>query len=388
MRFVVKKSIFDSNVSRFVKNELSQTGTQVISTEADKESHTLRVVAVGREFGEAAIDEAESRMGNYGLDKYRLAIIQGAQSDSILLLNNKLSQISASREEEHRLMQELSQKMGQYESRLAEYTRLETVNSEIASELPILFPTIESISLSRPTGDAGSRQRDIVSAYVERDKWGQYIYASYLQEVKDGEVVFDWWSTDHKDLKTWVDPFFGLERDYVHFNSIQVLPDDNLLVSLRHLSSLLKIDRATGTGDILWRIAGTKLDEEQSFSGQHYATLLDDNTLTIFDNGNGHNPAATRLLRLTVDPETGDVTGGGNILPTDDNSYFTQACGSFALVGNNYVAGWGLPGLPEGPYDRLVTEMDANGKEIFGLRLTGAYQPTFFNSSYRCVKCQ
>lgn len=228
----------------------------------------------------------------------------------------------------------------------------------------------------------------IVSAYVERDKWGQYIYASYLQEVKDGEVVFDWWSTDHKDLKTWVDPFFGLERDYVHFNSIQVLPDDNLLVSLRHLSSLLKIDRATGTGDILWRIAGTKLDEEQSFSGQHYATLLDDNTLTIFDNGNGHNPAATRLLRLTVDPETGDVTGGGNILPTDDNSYFTQACGSFALVGNNYVAGWGLPGLPEGPYDRLVTEMDANGKEIFGLRLTGAYQPTFFNSSYRCVKCQ
>ena len=167
---IVKKSIFDSNVSHFVKSELAQTGTQVISTEVDKESLTLRVVAVGREFGEAAIDEAESRMGNYGLDKYRLAIIQGAQSDSILLLNNKLSQISASREEEHRLMQELSQKMGQYESRLAEYSRLETVNSEIASELPILFPTIESISLSRPSGDAGSGQRDIVSAYVEPKK--------------------------------------------------------------------------------------------------------------------------------------------------------------------------------------------------------------------------
>lgn len=167
---IVKKSIFDSNVSRFVKSELAQTGTQVISTEVDKESLTLRVVAVGREFGEAAIDEAESRMGNYGLDKYRLAIIQGAQSDSILLLNNKLSQISASREEEHRLMQELSQKMGQYESRLAEYTRLETVNSEIASELPILFPTIESINLSRPSGDAGNGQRDIVSAYVEPKK--------------------------------------------------------------------------------------------------------------------------------------------------------------------------------------------------------------------------
>ena len=180
---IVKKSIFDSNVSRFVKSELAQTGTQVISTEVDKESLTLRVVAVGREFGEAAIDEAESRMGNYGLDKYRLAIIQGAQSDSILLLNNKLSQISASREEEHRLMQELSQKMGQYESRLAEYTRLETVNSEIASELPILFPTIESISLSRPSGDAGSGQRDIVSAYVEPKK-GKLLHSDDARRVR------------------------------------------------------------------------------------------------------------------------------------------------------------------------------------------------------------
>ncbi len=180
---IVKKSIFDSNISNFVKSELAQTGTQVISTEVDKESLTLRVVAVGREFGEAAIDEAESRMGNYGLDKYRLAIIQGAQSDSILLLNNKLSQISASREEEHRLMQELSQKMGQYESRLAEYSRLETVNSEIASELPILFPTIESISLSRPSGDAGSGQRDIVSAYVEPKK-GKLLHSDDARRLR------------------------------------------------------------------------------------------------------------------------------------------------------------------------------------------------------------
>ncbi len=180
---IVKKSIFDSNISNFVKSELAQTGTQVISTEVDKESQTLRVVAVGREFGEAAIDEAESRMGNYGLDKYRLSIIQGAQSDSILLLNNKLSQISASREEEHRLMQELSQKMGQYESRLAEYTRLETVNSEIASELPILFPTIESISLSRPSGDAGSGQRDIVSAYVEPKK-GKLLHSDDARRLR------------------------------------------------------------------------------------------------------------------------------------------------------------------------------------------------------------
>ena len=229
----------------------------------------------------------------------------------------------------------------------------------------------------------------IVSAYVERDKQGQYIYASYLQEVLNDEVVFDWWSTTYKYLKTWIDPFFGLERDYVHFNSVQVLPDGDMLCSLRHLSSLVKIDRSSGAGNILWRIAGTELDEAQAFSGQHNATLLDDGTITLFDNGNGHNPQVTRLLCLKVNPETGEVTGGGNILPEGDNSYFTQACGSFGKVGDYYVAGWGIPGLQDGPHDRLVNEYDASGHEIFGLRLTGtSYQQNFFNASYRCVKCQ
>lgn len=180
---IVKKSIFDSNVSRFVKSELSQTGTQVISTDVDKENLTLRVVAVGREFGDAAIRQAESQMGNYSLDKYRLTIIQGAQSDSILLLNNKLSQISASREEEHRRMQELSQQVGQYESRLAEYARLETINSEIASELPILFPAIESISLSRQSVETDGKQPDIVSAYVEPKK-GKFVHPDDARRLR------------------------------------------------------------------------------------------------------------------------------------------------------------------------------------------------------------
>jgi hypothetical protein len=228
----------------------------------------------------------------------------------------------------------------------------------------------------------------IVSAYVERNKWGQYIYSSYLQEVDNGKVVFDWWSTDYKYLKTWIDPFFGLEHDYVHFNSIQLLPDNNILCSLRHLSSIVKIDRSGGTGNILWRIAGVNLDEAQSFSGQHYATLYDDGRLTLFDNGNGHPTPVTRLLCLTVNPETGDVTGGSNLLPEDNRSYFTQACGSFFKIGNYYVAGWGIPGLSEGPHDRIVSEFDATGREIFSLRHTGDYRKNFFSSTYRCVKCE
>ena len=225
----------------------------------------------------------------------------------------------------------------------------------------------------------------ILSAYVEREVEGRTCVVSYLQEVKDGEVVFDWWSSQHQEMTAWCSPTFDTTYDYVHFNSIQVLPDGNWLCSFRHLCSLLKIDRANETGDIIWRIAGEEQTEARRFYGQHYATLMDDGTLTLFNNGNGFETPVTRVLRLTIDPATGEVKDGGDIL-NPGGDYFAHACGSVQLKDNRYVVGWGWS-LEAGNCDRLVTEHDATGKEIFGLRRKVALDK--LNSvfaSYRCVK--
>lgn len=225
------------------------------------------------------------------------------------------------------------------------------------------------------------------ASYIERQVNGQPLAVGYLQEVKDGVVVFDWWSTDHPEMDDWRSPIFDTSYDYVHFNSVQVLPDGNWFCSFRVLNTLVKIDRVNGTGDILWHISGNELPEAQSFYGQHYATLHDDNTLTLFDNGNGHDPACTRILRLTVNPDTGEVTGGGNIL-NPGGDYFTQACGAIQTFGDRFVVGWGWS-LEIANNDRIVSEYDADGREIFGLyhpRLR--YRSNSVNSSYRCVKYQ
>lgn len=225
----------------------------------------------------------------------------------------------------------------------------------------------------------------ILSAYINREVDGKQLSVAYLQEVDNGKVVFDWWSNDHTEMATWTSTTFDTGYDYVHFNSIQVLPDGNLLCSFRHLSSLLKIDRAGGTGNIIWRIAGETLPEDQAFSGQHYATLHDDGTLTLFDNGNGHAKPVTRILRLNVDPATGNVTGGGNIL-NSGGDYFSQACGSLQMFGNRFTVGWGWS-IEEGNNTRLITEHDADGKEVFGLhRSQDDSKPNSTNASYRCVK--
>ena len=222
------------------------------------------------------------------------------------------------------------------------------------------------------------------ASYVEREVNGKMLAVGYLQEVENGEVVFDWWSSDHKEMAEWGSPVFDTSYDYVHFNSVQVLPDDNWLCSFRALSSLLKIDHETG--DILWRINGEALADSLSFYGQHYATLHDDNTLTLFDNGNGHDPQVTRVLRLKVDPETGEVSGGGDMLNPGGN-YFTQACGAVQLFsGDRFTVGWGWSS-EAGNNTRLVTEHDAEGRVVFALSRSDAdSMPNSVNPSYRCVK--
>ena len=49
---IVEKSIFGRDIKHFVDNELTQDGTQILSSTPDRASHTLNIVAVGR-FGRA-----------------------------------------------------------------------------------------------------------------------------------------------------------------------------------------------------------------------------------------------------------------------------------------------------------------------------------------------
>ena len=223
------------------------------------------------------------------------------------------------------------------------------------------------------------------ASYVEREVGGKKLAVGYLQEVKDGKVVFDWWSTDHPEMASWCSPVFDTSYDYVHFNSIQVLPDSNWLCSFRVLNSVVKIDRKKGTGDILWRIDGDSLPEAQSFYGQHYVSLYDSNTLTLFDNGNGHSPQKTRVLRLNINPETGTISDGGNIL-NPGGDYFTDACGAVQLFGDRFTVGWGWSS-EAGNNTRLITEHDTDGSIIFALRRSpDDSRPNSVNPSYLCVK--
>ena len=105
---IVRRSIFDNKLNSFVKTELSQPGTQVLSSEVDQKNQVLNIVAVGRNISDSAVMAAKKRMEQYGLGKYSLNIIQGEGSDSILMLNNQLKQISSNHDVERKKLVEMS----------------------------------------------------------------------------------------------------------------------------------------------------------------------------------------------------------------------------------------------------------------------------------------
>ena len=146
---IVKRSIFEHNLRNFMKQELTLPGTHIISNEVDKDAKTLKVVAVGKEISMATQKEAEDRMEFYHLGGYKLTVIQGEQSDSILLLYNKLSNVNTNREEDRRQIAELTAKIGAVNAQLHSYTQYENSSVEIKDELKALYPQVQAISLSK-----------------------------------------------------------------------------------------------------------------------------------------------------------------------------------------------------------------------------------------------
>ena len=170
--FIVRQSIFDNNVRKFIKTELTQGGTQIISSNVEKDSMNLRVVAVGREITEATRLDAERRMEQYGMKGYRLRIIQGVQTDSILALNTQLSKITTTREADQRKLLELSAKANKLSAELESYMRLDQLSEELRPELKALFPQVKALGISRvsETVSNATTQQHFIVALVTTEK--------------------------------------------------------------------------------------------------------------------------------------------------------------------------------------------------------------------------
>jgi Arylsulfotransferase (ASST) len=173
------------------------------------------------------------------------------------------------------------------------------------------------------------------------------VLESIIQEVDiaSGRLLFEWRGLQHIPVSSSQEPH-AEPYDYLHVNSIEALPDGNLLVSARHTWSIYKLDRRTGK--IIWTLGGKRgqfhIGRGAQFAWQHDARQPSAGTLTVFDNGT-NGPVETehqsRGLVLNLDERHRTVTLRKAYTPPEP--ILAGAMGSVQIVSPDRVmVGWGV----------------------------------------------
>jgi hypothetical protein len=126
--------------------------------------------------------------------------------------------------------------------------------------------------------------------------------APYLVEMTiKGEIVWEWRSWEHLDPERDAITAVQDDRDvWTVANSVSEMPDGNLILSFRDISTVIMINRQTGA--IYWKLGAPPL------AGQHAPHILPNGNVLLFDNGPhrlDHSFPFSRVLE--INPATKEI---------------------------------------------------------------------------------
>jgi len=180
---IIKRSIYDNSAAKFVKNELTFSGTQIISQNLNEKDKRLNIVAVGKQISDSDITQASKRLAQYNLESYTLNVIQGSQSDSLI---KKFSNATTATEVSRQKMLEQSAQISTLETQLAQYTNYESLGKEVSREVSTIFPNITKISIA-----------NIIESSTDTAQYTRYILTVIESSKKMG-------ATDTYRLQKWL----------------------------------------------------------------------------------------------------------------------------------------------------------------------------------------
>jgi hypothetical protein len=94
----------------------------------------------------------------------------------------------------------------------------------------------------------------------------------------DGKVVWEWRAWEHLDPVQDAITAVQDDRDvWTHANGVSEMPDGNILLSFRNISTVIMINRQSG--EIFWKLGAPPL------SGQHAPYILPNGNILLLDNG-------------------------------------------------------------------------------------------------------
>ena len=146
---IIKQSVLENNIEKFILKELDYNGTNILSHEYDLETKTLHVVAIGNPISTDTIEKAQKAMSAYQLIGYKLKVIQGTNSDSLLIIQQKKKGQLMVGEKNTPEWQELAYNNDILKKELTSYTHYPVLANDMKDELKVVCPTAKSIILSK-----------------------------------------------------------------------------------------------------------------------------------------------------------------------------------------------------------------------------------------------
>ncbi|MDB4859622.1 aryl-sulfate sulfotransferase [Candidatus Marinimicrobia bacterium] len=167
----------------------------------------------------------------------------------------------------------------------------------------------------------------------------------------DHNLIFNWDASEHLDFNDYAHFILSTNSNdiiWMHGNSIDVDYDNNLILSNRRSSEIIKINRITG--DIIW-IMGGPMNEFQILDDpndgvkyQHDVTRLENGNLLVFDNRTFTNNLQTNNISRVAEYELDEINKTARLVWQFQNpyDYTSRAMGSAQRLANgNTFINWG-----------------------------------------------
>jgi arylsulfotransferase ASST len=205
------------------------------------------------------------------------------------------------------------------------------------------------------------------------------MFSDYLVELtRDGRTVWEWRTWDHLDPVA--DGIAEVQAPRVLWaqgNSVEELPDGDILASYRPTSTVIRISRQSGK--ILWKLSSPTV------AGQHAPTLLPNGNILIFDNGVHRLDDPVPYSRvIEVDPATNKIAWKYQDKPTWN--FFSPRMGYAQRLPNGNTL------ITESSFGRLF-EVSGEGEIVweyvnpfFGKPFFGGPPASVSNQVFRAIR--
>ncbi|KAI8074382.1 PQQ repeat-containing enzyme [Gongronella butleri] len=207
----------------------------------------------------------------------------------------------------------------------------------------ILYTTLEAL-----TPEQASKVKGGVAG---SEAPGGIVYADVIKHVDaNNELIWEWHVIDHLlgDADFELQPHYAREH-WPLINAVYPLKNGNLLCSLRSVSAVIIIDKATG--DIVWKL------NRNVVAQQHNATELDNGNILIFDNGAFRTGESVQFSRvIEVDPTTKEIVW--QYKDRQPEFFFTPFMGSAQRLPNGNTL------IDEAAFGRIF-EVTKDGQVVF-----------------------